>query len=140
MKVSPGSRPIIWHTLRNQYKPTETCASSSSATLATMSADRWSPKPDNLWTNLGPASRPLASYQGSNNQHIGQVLKFNNVKFFNKHSHLKHKLQLLSKDCRLLSSATKIKHVHRTSITQKEAAMMWHLDQRNHCQSCRNVP
>nr|ACN26344.1 unknown [Zea mays] len=40
----------------------EACASSSSTTLATLSADRWSPKPDNLWTNLGPAARPLASF------------------------------------------------------------------------------
>jgi hypothetical protein len=50
----------------------EACASSSSTTLATLSADRWSPKPDNLWTNLGPAARPLASYQGSHNQDISQ--------------------------------------------------------------------
>ena len=61
LKANSGSRPIFWQTLTNQWTPTATCATSSSAILATMFDVRRSPKPTNLCTSRGPASSPLAS-------------------------------------------------------------------------------
>jgi hypothetical protein len=46
----------------NQCTPTATCATSSSAILATTLDVRRSPKPTNFCTSRGPASSPLASY------------------------------------------------------------------------------